>query len=339
VKKETNFLTAMIFMLIGYLTVQGQILLEENFDYAGGDSLPNQTWAQIRNGEKIKIISPGLTYPGYTSSGIGNAAKVVSDGNQEVRSTFSKQTSDSLYLSYLINVDSTSTDYGVYLYLGASDADIFHRYLTAYISSDESDKISFGVAKNSGIKTTAFDYNFNETYLILLKYKFIPGDENDEVSIWINPPLVGSEPEPDRVSTSGVDADSLGGIVLSQITASNKPPNAIIDGIRITTQWEDIPSAINDPLIATANTYVLEQNYPNPFNPSTKIRFSLPKSEYVSIEIFNTLGQNVKTLLSKRLNAGHHEVDFMAHDLAAGLYYYSLRTSETYQVKKMILLK
>ncbi len=172
-----------------------------------------------------------------------------------------------------------------------------------------------------------------------MKYKFIPGDGNDEVSLWVNPPLSGAEPDPDHVTTSGVDADSLGGIVLSQITASNMPPNALIDGIRITTQWEDIPSAIYYPLIKTANKYVLEQNYPNPFNPSTKIKISLPKSEYVSIEIYNTLGQRVETLLSKRLNAGNHEVDFMAHDLAAGLYYYILRTNEIYRVKKMILLK
>ena len=338
-KKETNLFYAMIFVMIGYLSATGQILFEENFDYADGDSLPNQNWAQIRNGEKIRIFSPGLTYPAYTASGIGNAAKLVSDGNQEVRSTFTKQTSDSLYISYLINVDSASTDYGIYLYLGASDVDIFHRYLTAYISSNEADKISFGIAKNSGIKTTAFNYNLNETYLVLMKYKFIPGDENDEVSIWINPPLVGSEPEPDRVSISGVDADSLGGIVLSQITASNKPPIAIIDGIRITTQWEDIPSAVNDPLIATANTYVLEQNYPNPFNPSTKINYDLQITNYVELSVYDLLGQKMVTLVSERQNAGHHQIEWNASGYAGGVYYYHLKVGEFQDVKKMILLK
>ncbi len=144
-KNETHFLTAMIFVIIGYLTAPGQILFEENFDYASGDSLPNQTWMQIRPGKAIEIISPGLIYPAYTSSGIGNAAKLVSDGNQEVRSTFTKQTIDSLYISYLINVDSTSADLGLYLYLGASNVNIFNRYITAYLSSNDSDKISFGV--------------------------------------------------------------------------------------------------------------------------------------------------------------------------------------------------
>jgi predicted esterase/predicted GH43/DUF377 family glycosyl hydrolase len=85
--------------------------------------------------------------------------------------------------------------------------------------------------------------------------------------------------------------------------------------------------------------FVLEQNYPNPFNPSTKIKFALPKADKVKIELYNTLGQNVKTLLNKAMKAGHHEVVFNAQNLSSGVYFYRIEAGEFQDVKKMILLR
>jgi predicted GH43/DUF377 family glycosyl hydrolase len=85
--------------------------------------------------------------------------------------------------------------------------------------------------------------------------------------------------------------------------------------------------------------YSLAQNYPNPFNPSTKIEFTLPKSGFVKLEIFNTIGQRLKLLLNKHLPAGNHEIEFNAEDLASGIYLYRIESGEWKEVKKMILLK
>jgi hypothetical protein len=87
------------------------------------------------------------------------------------------------------------------------------------------------------------------------------------------------------------------------------------------------------------NKFSLSQNYPNPFNPSTKIKFVLPKKELVTLEVFNTLGQKVETLLNQNMKSGNHEVEFNGSRLSSGIYYYRIEAGKFYQVKKMILLK
>ena len=85
--------------------------------------------------------------------------------------------------------------------------------------------------------------------------------------------------------------------------------------------------------------YALNQNYPNPFNPSTEISFSLAKSSFVTLEIYNSLGQKVATLLNKRINPGHHKVKFNALNLSSGIYYYKITAGQFQSVKKMLLLQ
>jgi hypothetical protein len=85
--------------------------------------------------------------------------------------------------------------------------------------------------------------------------------------------------------------------------------------------------------------YALSQNYPNPFNPSTKIRFSLPKSNYVKLNIYNALGQHVSQMLNRTLDAGTYEVNWHAQDFAAGIYFYTIEADNFVQTKKMVLVK
>jgi photosystem II stability/assembly factor-like uncharacterized protein len=85
--------------------------------------------------------------------------------------------------------------------------------------------------------------------------------------------------------------------------------------------------------------FELSQNYPNPFNPSTNIEFTLPKSEFTTLKVFNTLGQKVATLVSKKLNQRNHTYTFDGRNLASGIYYYQLVAGDYMEVKKMILLK
>lgn len=85
--------------------------------------------------------------------------------------------------------------------------------------------------------------------------------------------------------------------------------------------------------------FLLYQNYPNPFNPSTTIKFSLPKQEFVIIAIYNILGEKLETLLSKKMQAGSHEVEFNAQYISSGIYFYRIEAGEFQDVRKMILLK
>ena len=101
----------------------------------------------------------------------------------------------------------------------------------------------------------------------------------------------------------------------------------------------DIISGIKDEENVIAKEFKLHQNYPNPFNPSTTIEFSLPKSEFVELKVFNILGKKVAIIVSKNLNQGNHTYTFDGKNLASGIYYYQLVAGDYREVKKMILLR
>lgn len=86
-------------------------------------------------------------------------------------------------------------------------------------------------------------------------------------------------------------------------------------------------------------SYNLSQNYPNPFNPETKINYTIPRSGNVKIEVFNMLGQKVKTLVNTNQNAGYYEITFSGKGLASGMYFYRINAGEFIQTKKMLLIK
>lgn len=87
--------------------------------------------------------------------------------------------------------------------------------------------------------------------------------------------------------------------------------------------------------------YQLQQNYPNPFNPSTMVTFSLPEDNFVSVKVFNSLGQEVAELFNGMKNAGTHSVSFDGSDLGSGIYYAVLRSSDSKvnRTIKMSLMK
>jgi len=86
-------------------------------------------------------------------------------------------------------------------------------------------------------------------------------------------------------------------------------------------------------------TFKLEQNYPNPFNPSTKINFSVPIAGMVNIDVFNSIGQKVTSLVNEQMNAGNYSVDFNAVNLTSGIYFYKMKATNFSETRKMILIK
>jgi len=86
-------------------------------------------------------------------------------------------------------------------------------------------------------------------------------------------------------------------------------------------------------------SFSLYQNFPNPFNPTTTIKFALPVASRVKINVYNSLGQLVKTLVDKEMESGYHEVNFDASGYASGVYLYQLQADDYVSVKKMILLR
>jgi hypothetical protein len=90
-------------------------------------------------------------------------------------------------------------------------------------------------------------------------------------------------------------------------------------------------------------SFRLWQNYPNPFNGQTVIRFELPKMSYVSLKIYNLLGQEVATLVDETLPAGMHHVVWSGESggssVGSGVYFYELRAGDAIQRRKLVLMR
>ncbi|UCH66860.1 MAG: T9SS type A sorting domain-containing protein [Ignavibacterium sp.] len=104
-------------------------------------------------------------------------------------------------------------------------------------------------------------------------------------------------------------------------------------------------SDVSDDEITIAG-FRLEQNYPNPFNPTTKIKFqvsNLPAGRqglvFVTLKVYDVLGNLVTTLVNENKFEGNYEVDFDGSNLSAGAYFYRLQSGSQVETKKMILLK
>jgi len=104
----------------------------------------------------------------------------------------------------------------------------------------------------------------------------------------------------------------------------------------------DWPVGINNPdpqLGIAVKDFQLLQNYPNPFNPVTEISYVLPRQEDVVLEVYNSVGQKVVTLVDGKQSAGHKSVRWNASNFASGVYYYKLKVADKEKIRKMILMK
>ena len=100
-----------------------------------------------------------------------------------------------------------------------------------------------------------------------------------------------------------------------------------------------IITSINKENDQIPTNFSLSQNYPNPFNPSTVIKYSIPQSGFVTLKVYNLLGQEVAGLVNQEQKPGNYNVNFDASDLASGVYMYRLQSGDFSYTKKMVFLK
>lgn len=423
------FVFSFLFSVASY----GQLLLEENFDYPAGDSLTQHGWAShsgTTNG--IFVTSPGLTYSGYPSSGLGNAATLTTTG-QDVNRQFSDSiTSGAVYASFMVNVTNAQAPGDYFFHMGPRTlSTIFMGRVFVKLAANGN--LSFGLSKTT-TSTTILPvysdsvYSTNVTYLMVVKYQFNAGANDDTVSLFINPAISPVEPSPNLVhgSSTANDPTNLGTVALRQGSTANAA-NLVIDGIRISTTWGNIVPvelvsfsayagsaevnltwitatelnnngfsierktaasewqsigfvkgngtttqmsyySFSDKNISSNTAYLyrlkqidfdgthsyskevqvstglistfdLKQNYPNPFNPSTQISFSIEKDGFVKLAVYNLLGQEVRTLINRNMEAGLHSISFDASDLQSGIYVYKLDAGSSSLTRKMMLVK
>lgn len=98
-------------------------------------------------------------------------------------------------------------------------------------------------------------------------------------------------------------------------------------------------TAIEDNVVPVPAQYALRHNYPNPFNPSTTIEFSLPRAGFVTLAVYNVVGQKIATLVSDNLTAGSYKYHWDSGDMPSGLYFYRIKAGGFTKSRKMLLIR
>lgn len=252
------------------ITLWGQLLVDD-FSYTVGTNITANGWTAHSSGgtNPIKVAASGLSYPGYASDGVGNAATFTTNGEDDNR-VFASQTSGSVYVSFMINITSASTTGDYFFHFGPNPFVSSGFFAKVFVKQDGSNNLAFGIAKTLGtVAYTAFSYSLNTTYLITEKYSFNTGTTtDDQVNLWVNPALGGAESTPDVTQTdAGTDATGIGGVAIRQ-GASSYAPVGIIDGIRVATSWNGIPLPVE---LTTFTAFAVKNSVELAWNTATEV--------------------------------------------------------------------
>lgn len=334
-------------------TIFAQVLFVEEFNYNAGDLLTSKGWV-VSSGttNPLKVVPPGLTFTGYPSV-LGNAVELTTTGEDDYK-TFPAVSSGSVYLSFMINVQSAQTgDYFIALSpttgSGGTGSGQTNYYARVHLKTN-GNGYSIGISKSNELTggyvygTTVF--SFNKTYVVVVKHTFNAATTDDDAeSIYVfGTSIPSSEPANPEVGphvySAKTDPVDLSFITLRQGTTTAAPA-LILDGIRIATSWKDllVPTKISENSFPTQ--FQLNQNYPNPFNPETIISYQLPESKFVTLKIYDVLGNEISTLVNEFQQAGNYSYNFntLKNSLTSGIYLYKIQAGNFVSVKKMMLVK
>jgi len=151
----------------------------------------------------------------------------------------------------------------------------------------------------------------------------------------------------DSNNIAGVNISNTGNggkAVIFGFDLDYQSPNTVSEVLKRSIDYFDgIVTSIKDDFAVQPNNYKLLQNYPNPFNPITAIEFiiktHLNASQHINLSIYNILGKKVNTLVNQKQKPGKYKILFDASNLSSGVYYYTLKTGEFNETKKMVLIR
>jgi hypothetical protein len=230
------------FYIFLFQITNAQLLTESFYGLTVDQSLSNQNnWSSDPNATNIIVRSGSLSFDGYPPS-LGDKVEVTTGSNNVALTKTLSQTitSGSIYISFLIKINSFSTTAADVYFIGFKTGNNAHRP-RLLIKNNNANTFFFGISKVEGDRSyTSNSFNKNTTYLVVMKYTFLSGDNNDKVDLFINPDPISSEPAtPNLTHTSGTDASSFDNIFIRQ--TKNSGTNLEIDEIRVATSWDQAP--------------------------------------------------------------------------------------------------
>jgi aminopeptidase N len=326
-----------------------------------GDMITCATWPNIWLNEGFATYSVAVYYEGkygisnyksYMNSQMTSARSAV--GTVYVQDT---STTGTLFNSNLVYAKGASVLHMLRHVLGDS---AFFQSMRAY-SFDP--RFRFGVATTENFKEVcetvsgvSLGYFFNE-WIYGEKYprytyswRAIP-DTNGGYTVPIriqqttgttNPPFF-TMPVDFRLAGAGLDTTfrlwNNSADQYFQVHVPVLPTTGQFDPNNWILKTATVASVGDDGSSGEPSSYTLDQNYPNPFNPSTTIRYGLPHNSFVTVTVYNTLGQQVAQLVNEQQQRGYQDVVLRGDGMASGVYFYTLRAGDFVQTKKLVLMK
>ena len=257
----------------------------------------------------------------YSSNGVQQwLARYDSTGGQDIPEDLEVDGAGNVYVTGRTRINSSYNDFATIKYNPAG----IRQWIAIYDNAPESrDDYGYdlvldvlgnvyvtGNSQESGTNRDALTIKYNNSGIQQWVARYDETNSEETFGIVLD--------ESNNIYTagysSGVNSDYLT-IKYSQSVGINQISNAVPGNIR------------------------LDQNYPNPFNPKTIIRFQLTEFSYVTLKIFNVLGNEIETLFSNKISAGIYSVEWDASNLSSGTYFYKLETEKYSDTKSMVLFK
>ncbi len=322
--KKTLYFCLLFF---GFSKTYAQTYLSEDFNFTLNDSLAaisvDNGWVSFSGGitNAIRATAPGLSFLGYANSGIGNAASMVTSGQDVYRPLSTSVSGANLYISFMINVTAAQTngDYFCALLTSTSTTNFTGR---TFIKSSGGGFV-MGISKwTETVSYGSTVLSFNTPYLVVVKLTSGPGSSDDQFSLFVFPSSIPANepmtPEAGPTASTATDQLPIGRFALRQGAAGNAATLSI-DGIRVGADWNAAPLPVkynSIHAIKRVNDVILQWSTASEINNSG---FTIERSS--DGKVFDAMG--------KVKGAGNSiktkNYSFTDHAPANGINYYRLK--------------
>lgn len=311
--KKTLLSLSLIFAMFAG---NAQLITYEPFNYNVGDTLPSPLWTGINTGDQIFVTSGNLSYTGFANS-TGN--KISFNGlGRDYQSTFTSNTTGTVYLSFLMQVTDTSlldAVNGGYLSGIASNTTTFGATVWTRKTANG---YNIGLNARTSLTTIVWDAierPLNTIVLVVVSYELISGATNDVTKLWINPSSTDfgaiTEPTPTITTTNtGTDLTAIDRIFIRQ-DSPTETPSLDVDEIRVGNSWASVtPAATGIKEISNNNAINI---YPNPVSNFVTIS---SKESISHVNIYDFQGRIVQEYDFN----GTTDIKLNVSDLSNGIY-------------------
>ena len=328
-KTSTKAFASTVFLFLMCLEAKAQLLVE-NFSYTSGTNLTANGWTTITGASSpTTVANSGLTFSGYSLSGIGNAALLNANaggGHEIYGKSFTSQTSGSIYVSFLVNasaIDQTP-NFNFFLSLYAAVPGGAYGRFTI---EDNGSNLRFGLAQfTEDIVYTPFSYAFNTTYLVVVKYTIVSGSTNDEASLFVftsTPPVSEPAPTLGPVSSANTDPADIGIVAVWRSQVSDN--SVLLDGIRVGTSWNDAPLPVELTSFKAAPKGSTIEFAWQTATETNNYGFEIERRQIRNSSLETDTWSKVGFVAGAGTNSSQHEYTFVDGEVSYGRYAYRIK--------------